>query len=94
MPTPTLQEIRDAYLANAGYEEANDITMARAFVTACRQLLIALPSNMASDGQSASHQINEIRQAMQAAREWINSQAQQTTGNARVNHPSFERFRQ
>ena len=89
MADPTLAEIRSAYLTNASYEEDASVAEARAFVTACRRLLVVLPShsgNAAGDGRDMS--ITEISRAMKDAARWrgVNDSAR---AGARVTFVDF-----
>lgn len=77
----TLAEARAAYLDNADYETALDAAKARRFLTACRQLLILLPSASAQ-GQagSAEFDILRIREEMDDARRWLLDQSATDAG--------------
>ena len=48
----SLDDCLNSYLDNAGYQEQNNAAMARAFITACRCLLVKLPALVAQGGGS------------------------------------------
>jgi hypothetical protein len=62
----TFDEVADAYLDNADFEETNSLVKARAFVTACVRLTVLLPSS-ASD-QASSHSFDMAQIAADKAR--------------------------
>lgn len=91
----TLDEIKAAYLDNATYDEESDAAKARAFIVACRALLLKLPKR-ARHGGSEEVELtpNEIRGQLEAAKRWLTVNADGTAGSAsRVRHISVEEFR-
>jgi len=68
----TLDAAKAAYLDNADYETAGDAAKCRAFLLACRRLLILLPS-AANQGQAggAEFDIPQIRRELDDARQWL-----------------------
>jgi hypothetical protein len=55
--TSTLAEIKAAYADNASYFEDGSPAKARAFVTACRLLLLKLPKRVASGGRGQGEEV-------------------------------------
>ena len=91
----TLAQVKAAYIDNASYAEDVSVTKAKAFVTACRILLLKLP---AEAGTRESHvRLNPelIQKEMAEARTWIAANDTASTGSAgpRVTFGGFERFR-
>jgi len=70
--TSTRDEIIAAYRNNASYEEANDSVKAAAFITACRFMLLQLPtSSISPGGARTDYNMTLIRQEMEQARAWL-----------------------
>jgi len=65
----------DAYLDNADYEAAGSVAKAQAFVTACVQLAMLLPSSASSQGSSQSFDIGELRANKERAQAYIAANA-------------------
>lgn len=84
-------DARDAYLANADYAESASTSKARAFITACRKLIVLLPSEVAggSSRTRADENLRQFRAEMEQAQRWLASSG--TSGG--VVHASFENFR-
>lgn len=89
----TLTEIKAAYLDNASYQEDADLAKARAFITACRMLLLKLPQRAAQgDGVEVQLDVRMIQTEMNATKRWIaNSAAGSIGGGVRV--ASFQNLR-
>lgn len=85
-----LNEVLDAYAANASYDEDASVTKARAFATACRILLVRLPTASQIGGASVSMDVSLIRQELNRAQQWLSTRSD-NTGGVRV--ASFENFR-
>lgn len=89
--TSTLADIKSAYADNASYAEDGSAAKARAFITACRLLLLKLPRKAAFAGQ-AGHEIeldtkllaDEIRQAQQ----WLTLNSGTAAGSVTTLVPS------
>lgn len=92
--TSTLREIRAAYLDNADYDAAGDLSKARAFVQACRILLVVRPKRSAHGNRSeeVEFDLEVIRQQEIAAVRWL---AQHTAGAVHGTYQTvgFENFR-
>jgi hypothetical protein len=83
----TLAEIQAAYADNASYAEDASPAKARAFVTACRLLLVKLPKR-ASHGAGRAEEIELdlalIRGELADARKWLACYASAAAGGAAV----------
>ena len=69
------------YLDNADYQEADSLTKANAFVTACRKL-IAFPEEIGKSGANTRYDKATFRQELEQARKWIASQGGSSSSNA------------
>jgi len=89
----SLTEIKAAYLDNASYQEDADLAKARAFITACRMLLLKLPQHASQgDGVEVTLDVRMLQNEMNAAKRWIaNSAAGSIGGGVRV--ASFQNLR-
>jgi hypothetical protein len=91
MGMATLATAQAAYLDNADYDENASVSQAKAFRTACRQLIVLLPSNAmrgaGSNQQTASFRIDEVRKQLEACECWL--AVNDTTGSPGVVHPDF-----
>lgn len=71
----TFDEVADAYLDNADFEEAGSVAKARAFVTACVRLLLLLPVSASDQGSAQSFDQKEIQANKQRAQAYIAANA-------------------
>ena len=55
--TSTLAEVKAAYADNASYLEDGSAAKARAFITACRLLLLMLPKRAVKGGRTSGEEI-------------------------------------
>jgi len=60
--------------ANAGYDETNDVAMARAFRTALREIIMYIGENSeaSSQGDSLKSQLSGFQTEMQNVTTWLN----------------------
>lgn len=65
-----------AYLDNADFEESQSLTKAKAFVTACVQLSVLMPSSASSQGQSQSIDTAQIAANKDRALNYIAANSQ------------------
>lgn len=87
----TLDQVIASYADNASYQEDQDPGKARAFVTACRILLLKLPSKSAHGrGGSIELSVAEVRMQLEAAQRWLATSPAATND---VAHPTFQNFR-
>ena len=91
--TSTLAEIKAAYADNASYVEDNSTAKAAAFVTACRLLLLDLPTRAGQSGATLERDMTLIRGELNAAQSWLASQGTAAVGGPRVKFASFEDLR-
>jgi len=91
----TLTEIQAAYMDNASYAEDASTAKARAFVTACRLLLLKLPKRSVSGGRGGTEiEIDPrvIQQELTAANQWLaHSRTSQTGGG--ITYADFDDYR-
>jgi electron transfer flavoprotein alpha/beta subunit len=88
----TIAEIKASYIDNASYAEDADVAKARAFITACRILLLKMPAVATKNGESVQMRPEVIRQEMEAAQEWVEATDANEIG-PRVVKGSFQNFR-
>lgn len=93
----TLAQVQAAYDDNASYEEAGSVAMAREFVTACRILLRRTPQMTMHNGLNQMQiNVTVIRDEMQRAQRWIDSQPASgggVSGNRAIQH-TLQNFRE
>lgn len=75
----TYTQAVEAYLDNADFEEDASLSKAKAFVTACVQLAVLLPSSASFQGSAQSFDMASIKAAQTRALDWI--QAYEATAN-------------
>jgi hypothetical protein len=87
----TLATAQAAYLDNADYDESASVSKAKAFRTACRQLIVLLPSSAmrgaGSNQQTIGFRIDEVRRQLEVVEAWL--AISDTDGGASVIHPDF-----
>ena len=67
----TFNEVADAYLDNADFEETGSVAKAQAFVTACVRLLILLPSSASDQGSAQAFDMKEVQANKQRAQAFV-----------------------
>lgn len=92
--TSTIAQITASYADNASYEEDGSVSKARAFVTACRLLILKLPTKM-MHGKAGEIDLDPslIRGELQAAQRWLASQPDSAAGADAVRFLDFSTFR-
>jgi len=89
----TLAQIKAAYADNASYQEDADVAKARAFVTACRLLLLKTPSKvMHGKAGGIEFSVASIQQQLDAANRWLACSLAAADGGG-ITFPSFDGFR-
>lgn len=89
----TLDEINAAYADNASYDEDNSASKCKAFITACRLLLIKIPAMVRSGGRhEVQMNTSLIQAAMNDAQRWKSS-GSSGSGSAGNIGISFANFR-
>ena len=58
--TPTISTVTQSLLDNADYSAVNSIVKARAFLLACNQYFILMPSATSNGGTSAAYSVSQI----------------------------------
>jgi len=81
-----------AYFSNADYAEVRSAPKARAFVTACRKLLIA-PSSMVKGANSISNRIDLLRDELRDAQKWLERFSPDDIPGPIVTKTDFRNFR-
>lgn len=92
----TLAEIEAAYADNASYAEDNSVAKARAFVTACRLLVLKYPKSTGTPQAELTTAIDLVQAEKKAAEKWLESHdtgSSSTAGGPRVTRVSFENSR-
>jgi hypothetical protein len=69
----TLDEIVDALLDNADFEETESLAKAHAFVTAAKRYLILCPASMSDQGSSQSINAQQVHEMMRRATAFISA---------------------
>lgn len=91
-----LATVKQAYLDNASYAEENSVAKARAFETACRQLLLLLPQSATQMGAgTVQFSVASIQAELDHVRQWrqTNDDAPGPNPSRGVKFVSFEGFR-
>ena len=93
----TIDQVEAAYIDNASYAEEGSVAKARAFVTACRVLLLKMPKETGSRDSRLTLNPELIHQEMSLAQDWINASdsgaSSSQAGGPNVSRMSFEEFR-
>lgn len=77
---------------NADYAESSSLTKARAYVSACEQMIIYLPMQSATGGgEEVRFQVEQIEKGIARAKRWIG--AHDTTSNPRHRYFSIANLR-
>ena len=89
--TATLDTAKAAYLDNADYDSDGSVAKAKLFRTACRQLIVLLPSSASrgagGNSQSFNYRVEDIQAAFQEVNAWLS--INDTSSNPSVIHPDF-----
>jgi len=78
----TYSQAVEAYLDNADFEEDASLSKAKAFVTACVQLAVLLPSSASFGASAQSFDVASIKAAQTRALDWIQAYEASTTSPA------------
>jgi hypothetical protein len=92
----TLAQIEAAYTDNASYSEDNSVAKGRAFVTACRLLLLKYPKCTGTPQAELETAIDLIQKEKKSAEEWLASHDTgpgSTAAGPRITRVSFENGR-
>ena len=89
-----MAEIEAAYVDNADYAESDSTTKAKAFIQACRILLIKRPRRASHGPESIAIDHSVIRAQLDEAAQWLRSHADsEPTGDAGPGYVSLEHCR-
>jgi len=90
----TIDEIKAAYADNASYEEDASASKAKAFVTACRLLLLKLPKMATTEGGRQQLMLNPelIQGEMERATNWLSTSSAGAASGG-VKHVDLQGFR-
>lgn len=88
-----LSQAETDYLDNADYAESRSVSKARSFVTACRKLLVLLPSSMVKGSNSVSQRVDLIRDELRDAQAWLERFSSDDIPGPIVTRTSFKSFR-
>lgn len=93
--TSTIAEAKAAYFDNASYEEDASAAKARAFVTACRFLLLMLPKR-SKHGSAGEVELDpvQIRQQLVAAQSWTAANDTTSVAAGEVRYADFGSLRE
>lgn len=94
----TLTQVRNAYFDNAGYEENGSPSEAKAFITACRQLLVRQPSRSSKGGRGGEEieiNLTVVSEQLREAQAWLAENGTDTDagGPGTFKHLDFSTFR-
>jgi len=94
----SIDEIIASYADNASYEEDGSVTKARAFVTACRLLLLKLPKSASVGGgdRGGGHEMELeprlIKEELAAAQQWVALNASTASDGSTRHTTSYSDF--
>ena len=74
LTTWTLEEIQDAVIENASFEEDGSVAKAKLFSAAARRWLIIVPQSTAHLGNSMTLNVQYVNQMLNRALDYIQSQ--------------------
>ena len=82
-----------AYLDNADYAETLNVSKCRLFITACRKLLLILPSSVSKGANSMTNRIDLIRDELREAQLWLEAHSEDDVSGPKVTLTSFKSMR-
>ena len=92
----TLAQIEASYADNASYAEDNSVAKCRAFITACRLLVLKYPRSTGTPQAELTTAIDLVQKEKKAAEEWLEAHdtgPASTSSGPRVTRVSFENSR-
>lgn len=95
MVTPTLDTVLQSYVTYADYESTGSQADCAAFITACRRLLVLLPSVSSGPmSTSVEFSLDSVREALKAAQVWLAANPSSSTldSSPSVLHHDFSEF--
>ncbi len=89
----SITDIKNAYADNASYQEDGSAAKCAAFITACRLLLMKIPTLVsAGTGNQVQMETRLIAEEMRNAKAWLATSSDAATGGG-VIFPSFDNLR-
>ena len=92
----TLSQIETAYGDNGSYVEDDSVAKCRAFITACRLLLVKLPTVSVKGANSISFRVESLQRELERAQAWLETHsttASDIQAGPRVTRSDFRGFR-
>jgi hypothetical protein len=93
----TLEEVKASYIDNASYEEDGSVVKCRAFITACRILVLKMPRSAGKGDASSVFSTDLVQQELDNARKWLTANGGTVTprngGGGDVRHFDMRGFR-
>jgi len=89
----TVEEIEKEYLDNSSYGETNDFAKCRLFITACRALIIRLPSTATKGMNSLSYRLESLQRELERAQEWLETRSREDAPNYPTTNADFRNSR-
>jgi hypothetical protein len=92
----TLAQIKASYADNASYGEDNSVAKCRAFITACRLLVLKYPRSTGTPQAELTTAIDLVQKEKAAAEKWLEGHdtgGGSAAGGPRVTRVSFENCR-
>jgi len=87
-----LSTAKTDYVTNEDYDEEGSVSKAKAFVVACRKLLLYLPKRSgSSSGEEVEFDPKIIQEELNNAKRWL--MANNTSGQRRTRYMSIEDYR-
>lgn len=80
----TIDEVIDALLDNADFEESDSLTKARTFITAANRYFILTPANQADQGSSMAMGLTQIQALLNRATAFVKNSAATSVQNSSV----------
>lgn len=89
----TVDDARECYADNLSYETDGSVTKARAFIEACKYLLLTLPKSIGvTGGTNAAMSPELIQRQLEYAQRWVALNNTSSNGGS-VRHLSFRNLR-
>jgi len=92
----TLSQVEAAYIDNASYAEDGSVSKAKAFITACRILLLKIPKESSTPQSRGVFNTDLIQKEMEIAQAWVmasDTSDSSVNGGPNATRTSFETFR-
>lgn len=80
----TLDEVTDALIENADFEEVNSLSKAKAFISAANRYFILQPASASDQGSSLSMGFAQVQTLLARAQSWVKASSSATAADSRV----------